>query len=43
MRAVGGELVYRLPLPEIAHFPNLLEALEAQGEVRIHNPQCLQP
>ena len=32
IRAVGGELVYRLPLAHIARFPDLLEALEAQGE-----------
>jgi hypothetical protein len=32
VRAVGGELVYRLPLAHIARFPDLLEALEAQGE-----------
>ena len=32
LRAVGGELVYRLPLAHIARFPDLLEALEAEGE-----------
>ncbi len=32
VRAVGGELVYRLPLAHIARFPDLLEALEAEGE-----------
>lgn len=31
VRAVGGELVYRLPLAHIARFPDLLEALEAEG------------
>ena len=31
VRAVGGELVYRLPLTHIARFPDLLEALEAEG------------
>lgn len=32
LRAVGGELVYRLPLSQITQFPDLLETLEAHGE-----------
>ena len=45
VRAIGGELVYRLPLADILQFPDLLEALESQGAhqkdaVQAHVDNC---